>query len=515
LTKDRPQQIIAFTKILPMYRFVILSVLCFLTLAVLPAVRCADDLPQRQQQLGERYTQLEHVLQRLAEASAASYPKNAELLKKALDGSKNKLLAGRLQKIAEVLQNRRFTDAAAEQEIAEKDLRELLQILESADREQRRDNEKEQLKQLLRELENITQQERLLKNKTEQTEQMPKETADALQKEQEQIRLKTQTLKEQLQADLPQNNESGKPSSEDKHSDAATPPDGQPQESRPPEDSSPVGEAAKRMQKAEEKLQKPDKTGAVEEQEDAIAALQKAKAELEEKLRQLREEELIAALEKLEVRFKRMLQVEQGIRSQTEKICPKEAEPELSNAASSRQTKIDADRLALDQQTNVNDAAAALIMLREDGTARATAETLEQAQLDMTEIKQRLEKTQLNYMTLQIEDAVIVSLKELIDAVQAAKEEAKKRQNAQKEAESMTAPNEDEPLIQMLSDLRMIRTMQRRVNDRTAICEAEITKLRQLPNADLSVLQKHVEDLARQQNRISRILHDLKIGKAE
>jgi hypothetical protein len=57
--------------------------------------------------------------------------------------------------------------------------------------------------------------------------------------------------------------------------------------------------------------------------------------------------------------------------------------------------------------------------------------------------------------------------------------------------------------------------MQRRVNDRTARCNAEIEKLRQIPNADFGILQKQVEELARQQNRISRILHDLKIGKAE
>jgi hypothetical protein len=456
-----------------------------------PPVRSSDALPQRQQQLAERYVQLEHVLQRLAEASAASYPKNADLLKKTLNGSKDKLLASRLSKIAEALERSRFTDAVSEQETAEKDLLELLQILESADRQQRRDNEKERLKQLLRELDTITQQERLLKDKTQQipkdaAEKLPAENLhnETLRKEQEQIRLKTQTLKDRLQADAANETAADK--------EAQTP--------------SPIGEAAKKMQQAEEKLQKPDKNGAVEAQEDAVAELQKAKAELEERLRQMREEELIADLEKLEVRFKRMLQVEQGIRLQTEKIAAQ---------SSSRQTKIEADRLASDQQTNMSEAETALIMLREHGTARAAAETLEQARFDMTEVQHRLKETQLDYLTIQMENSVIESLKELIDAVQSAREETAKRQDAQNAAGETASAAEDEPLIQLLAELRMIRTMQRRVNDRTALCNTEIEKLRQIPNADFSVLQKQVEELARQQNRISRILHDLKIGKAE
>jgi hypothetical protein len=335
----------------------------------------------------------------------------------------------------------------------------------------------------LQELDNITQQERLLKDKTQQ---MPKESVEQLQPQQEKIRQKTQTLKDQLKDSMHGN---------ETDSDASVP----------------VAEAAKKMQQAEDAMQKTDKSDAVKKQEDAVAELQKAKAELEKKLRQLREEEQIAMLEKLEVRFKRMLQVEESIRSQTQKLSQ---QIDGGTAAVSRALKIESDRLMLDQQANITDAESALLMLREDGTARATAETLQQAHFDMAEIKNRLMKTQLDYMTVQMENSVIEALQELIDAVQAAKEEAKKKLDG--EAANEASPGaEEEPLIQLLSELRMIRTMQRRVNSRTALCEMEMTKLRQIPNADFSVLQTQVEELARQQNRISRILHDLKVGKSQ
>ena len=59
----------------------------------------------------------------------------------------------------------------------------------------------------------------------------------------------------------------------------------------------------------------------------------------------------------------------------------------------------------------------------------------------------------------------------------------------------------------------MIRTMQRRVNERTTHYDTEIKKALENPDADLSPFKQVVEELARQQNRIARILHELKTGR--
>ena len=118
----------------------------------------------------------------------------------------------------------------------------------------------------------------------------------------------------------------------------------------------------------------------------------------------------------------------------------------------------------------------------------------------------------LDTPTLQIVVSVIESLQEMLDAIRAAIEEARERQeNAEQgEGEGMVV---EEPLIQLLAELRMIRSMQRRVNERTLRYDEEIQRALENPAADLRPFRAAVEELARQQNRISRILHELRIGR--
>jgi len=245
------------------------------------------------------------------------------------------------------------------------------------------------------------------------------------------------------------------------------------------------------------------------EQEEAIAQLQRLREELESILRQLREEELMQTLERLEARFRRMLQQEQGIRSQVERLMRESSEL----VADQRQIGIRADRLALEQQSVIEDAEMALILLREDGTAQAMVESLLQARFDMTEVKARLERTSLDATTLQIVDSIIESLQEMLEAVQRAMEEARERQENAENRQGEGGEAEEEPLIQILAELRMIRSMQRRVNERTARYDAEIQRALENPAADLRPFRVAVEELARQQNRISRILHEIRIGR--
>jgi hypothetical protein len=267
------------------------------------------------------------------------------------------------------------------------------------------------------------------------------------------------------------------------------------------------------MKEAEQRLKEAEKEGAVQEQEEAIAELQRLKEELEKILRQLREEELMQTLEKLEARFKRMLQQEKTIRSQTETLMNEAAG---ESAPDQRQVKIRADRIGVDQQSVVEDAEVALLILREDGTAQAMVESLLQARFDMAEAKKRLDQTALDAVTLHIEDAIIDALQEMLEAIQAAIEEARERQEkAENEQQQQQGRMAEEPLIQLLAELRMIRSMQRRVNERTMRYDDEIKQLLDKPEVDWEPFKQAVEELARQENRISRILHELKVGKTQ
>ncbi|GHT37592.1 hypothetical protein FACS189427_10720 [Planctomycetales bacterium] len=552
-----------------MFRCVLFLVPVFIfCTAVFPVVpHCpAQDLTEKQRSIAERYGQLEQVLFRLSEITAQTDPKRAALLKKVLLISKDKLLSVQMDNLVRLLENRRFTDSLAGQESIEKELQELLRILENENRIQRRDAEKDKIKQFLRDLEEIIHQEKSLEAKTTQREG---EQLTPLEKEQQEIRLRSQTLREQMKEqetsstpqkdsqDNPQENPSKKTDNkpentneskenkdsqskdnqnkdgkeeqsqnseknneeqkDDKQTDKKQSDDKQSDEKEQETNDSPqqkaMHNALERMKKAEQRLKKSEKSGAVEEQEEAVAQLQRVKAELEKILRQIREEELMQTLEKLESRFQRMLKIEQGIRRKTETLSDDLKRTDDSNR---RQIEIQASQLSGEQQEVISDADAALVLLREDGTAQAMTESLLQARFDMSEVQQRLKSVKLDTAVMETEDSIIAAIQEMIDAVKEAIKEAEKRkQEPQEQQNGEGGQEEKEPLIKLLSELKMIRSMQQRVNDRTGRYDLLLDELKKEPNADFESLKQKVVELTRQQNRVSRILHDIKVGKTQ
>ena len=535
----------------------------FLGLAIVLCVSLqAQELPDKQRSLASRYAQLEQILFRLAETSATTHPRQTTLLNKALLESKDKLIIQRFATLVGELERRQFASAVTGQTDIEQDLLLLLKLLESVDRDESREREKEAIRELLKDLEEILQSERILKNQTHQQEL---HNLPLLEKEQRDIRMQAQALRDRLDE-----YEGTSPRRDNEPDESAEPQDGQQQDAQQQDGQQQDGQqqdgqqqdgqqqdgqqqdgqqqdgqqqegqqqdaqqqdgqqqnqqqqeptptqramqrALERMRQAEERLQQAEREGAIEEQEEAIAELQRLKEELEKILRQLREEELLQTLERLEARFKRMLQQEQTIRAQTERLINELAGEQVPDQ---RQIKIRADRLANDQQSVIEDAEVALLILREDGTAQAMVESLLQARFDMVDVKTRLEQTSLDTITLHIEDVVIEALQEMLNAIQEAMDELRERmENAENErGEGEGAAMGEEPLIAILAELRMIRSMQRRVNDRTERYDNEIKQVLEKPGSDLGPFKRAVEELARQQNRISRILHELRIGR--
>jgi hypothetical protein len=519
-----------------------------------------QELVDKQRSLSGQYSQLELILQRIAETVGASNPQQAALLKKALLESKDKLISRNFDEIVTLLDRKQLTDAVDGQNNLVKDLHELLKVLESADRNERRSAEMEKIKGFIKDIDQLRGKEQDLKNQTQRqgAEKLPQNA-----KKQQEIERQTKALQDRMNDHESQKNKpsESKPSESDSDSNPGDPSEskpsesdsdsnpGDPSESKPKKQPSKSGEsesgesgdspnqdeqdsaeedeqenaddapaqkalkkAKKNMKKAREKLEKAEKEGALHDQDEAIAELRKAKEELEKILRQLREEELLQTLEKLEERFKQMLQREEAIRAQNERL---NNESKSEAGKETRTIKIKADRLGADQQGVIEMAEATLLLLREDGTAQAMTESLIQTRFDMADIRQRLSVPALDDTLLEIEDTVIESLKEMLEAVKEAIDEAKERQEQQKQNNEQNAngQQQEEPLIKALAELRMIRSMQIRVNDRTKRSEQDIARLRDKPNSDFGTLRQSVEELARQQNRISRILHEIKIGK--
>jgi len=260
-------------------------------------------------------------------------------------------------------------------------------------------------------------------------------------------------------------------------------------------------EARRRMEQAQQKLEKAEREGAGKDQEEAIRQLQQAKAELEEILRQLREEEVEQVLVALEARLVKMLQMQRDVYEGTERL------DKASAASLTHEQEIEAGRLSSREVEIVTEADKALMLLREDGTAVAMPEALSQAREDMQQVVARLARANVGQVTLGIEEDIVIALEEMLEAVRHAMEDAEKRRRNAQQGEPGTP--QDPPLVDVLAELRMIRSLQLRVNTRTQRYSEMISG----KHAETPELLDALIRLAERQDRVYRITTDLEAGK--
>lgn len=296
------------------------------------------------------------------------------------------------------------------------------------------------------------------------------------------------------------------------------PSDGQPQDGGEPSDSddqqqqqqgaekspmdSPqkrVAAAQKRMAEAKKKLEEAKRDNAMKEQEEAIRELEQAKAELEEILRQLREEEMARTLEILERRFTEMLRMQEAVNRDTQGL------HEIPLTARGKGEEIEAGRLSREEGLILIEADKALQILKEDGTAIAFPRTVEQMRDDIAQVVDLLAQTKVDELTLAVEQDIVTALKELIEALQKAKKDMKDKQPP-KPGEGQGG-EQQQPLIDQIAELKMIRSLQLRVNRRTKLISetADIA-------ADGGVLDM-LKKLATTEQDVYRITRDIVLGK--
>lgn len=571
-------------------------------------------LSTEQERIAAQFRRFEDVILRMSELTAATDPRRAALLRKAVARSKELRLSGRLEELPALL-NEDLGGAVSRQKDIHADLNQLLAILLSEQRDARLKSEQERLKEQIRQIKELINEERRLQSDTardvdanrlakEQAKTAEKtgKLADEMKKHEDASRApdtenpdsnskpgdasesedspskegeskdgaknasensenpsqsdqKQDDSKEGKREDK-QNKEnadgekSDKPSdkqSEDRNAkeenseeskDAKSPRQGKPSEGKPSQrpskeqqqgsDSSEqsqseesesqespknqerstaqrVRAAQKRMQQAQQKLEKAEKEGVTDEQEQAIRELEQAKAELEEILRQLREEEMQRTLEMLEARFRKMLEMQNQVYAGTRRI------NDVPQAQRTRAEEVESSRLSRNESMIVIEAEKALALLREDGTAVAMPEALDQLVDDMNQIVARLAEANVGDVTIALEEDAIAALEEMIEAVQEAKRDLEKKQQQQGQMQDGTPG--DPALIEKLAELRMIRSLQMRVNKRTQRY-TEIVKEEEGQAVEPDLLEA-LRRLAEREDRIFQATRDLAEGKTE
>ena len=263
-----------------------------------------------------------------------------------------------------------------------------------------------------------------------------------------------------------------------------------------------IEQARDEMQRAIDELKKKNEKDASKHQDEAIRRLLEAKEKLEEILRQLREEEKALMLTSLESRFKKMLSEQLLIYQDTVQLAAKgKDEPNLEPR--SRQ-------LARREDEIVREVNKAMILLQEEGSSVAFPEAVEAIRDDMRSITRLLDNSDVGELTQTVEQNVIESLEEMIDALN--KEMQKKgdedQQQQQGQQGQQSAPGED-PLVDGLSELKMLRSLQLRINKRTQ----QLSKLAEGPEALNPELVDQLKTLSRRQARIQQATFDLSTGR--
>lgn len=296
----------------------------------------------------------------------------------------------------------------------------------------------------------------------------------------------------------PQPGQSGQPSPS--QGESSPPSDQQPEPSQEPADRAAqrLRAAQQQMDQARKQLEEAERKGAASHQREALRALEQAKAELERILRQIREEELERTLTQLAARFRKMLELQNQVYEATMRL------HEVPQAKRDHEDEIEAAKLSRQELQIVNEADKALLLLREEGSSVAFPETVEQMRDDMRQVAGRLAEFKVEEITQGLEHDIIAALEETIAALDKASKDMEKNRTPPGQQPSGGEPPEP-PLVDQIAELKMIRSLQMRINLRTQ----RYGKLIVGEQAETTDLLRSLEQLSDRQERVYQATADL------
>jgi len=447
-----------------------------------------ESVEDHQKRILNSYAELEQKLLALREFEKENNPARSKLLQRAYELSQEQGTTDEMKRIISLLATGDLRDAESDQKGVLEDLNRLLTLLQSEDRGKRIQDELKRNQEYLKEVERLLRIQKSLRGQAEGKGDPPrisksqKQTAERARKLADKIRDNEERSKESPNSDSDSKGEgkgkpagepkSGKKSEGKKGSQKGKPSDGKPSDGEPSDSESSDGEspeddmnpvrkrvaaAEKRMREAKKKLDQAKRDESIKDMDKAIRELEAAKKELEEILRQLREEEVERTLSMLEGRFRKMMEREIKVRDQTKSLSNVVPEQRLADF------EIKAGKLSAEQSSIATEASRALLLLREDGSSIAFPQTVEEMKLDMEQVASRLSASKVGEMTIEIENDIIETLGNLIEALaQAQKENEANRGKGPKGKPGGGRPG-DNALVGKIAEIRMLRALQDRI----------------------------------------------------
>jgi hypothetical protein len=276
---------------------------------------------------------------------------------------------------------------------------------------------------------------------------------------------------------------------------------GQPQPGKPKDPAAQnVQEAVPQQNGAEDDIKKGDPKEASKKEDKAIDKLTEAIADLEKRLKQLREKELAKLLGNLEERVSRMLRMQQEVKAATENI--DKTVKALGGKASLpdiQKSQAEADKEA----QIIAEAERTLKLMEGEGTAVVFAGVLREVKGDMEAVQNRLNNTRVGADTQQIEQDVIDQLTMMRDALKKAKQDLENKPSDPKPGDPNPPPKPR--LLELLNELKLVRAQQDQLNKRTVMHNKQDPG----EQAKDPLVQGELEKLSKRQKVLQDMLHKI------
>lgn len=267
-----------------------------------------------------------------------------------------------------------------------------------------------------------------------------------------------------------------------------------------------VQEAGYDQASASENIAKDKTPAASKNQADAIDKLEDAKKKLEKLLQQMREEEIERVLAALQARCEKMLMMQKQVLAGT--IDLEAGINKNADKKPTRQNKAEALGLSDKEKEIVQEANKCIDILEAEGSAVAFPEVFQQIRQDMIHVQKRLELTDVADITQNLEKDIIATLEEMIDALKKARQDNQEGAGKPGKGGKGGQPG-DQKLLELLQELKMVRSLQKRVNDRTTDWARRFPGQEQTQDPNIV---RELRNLADRQQRIQEMVRKIHEG---
>jgi hypothetical protein len=473
-----------------------------------------DNALLQQQRLASQYQAfeiaLQHLAQRLEQSKRPEDQERAKSLKEALKKSGELAVDAKFQTLVDLLHSNKtvsigeLKSAMEQSHVISEDIQTILAMLLD-DRATRLKAERERIEKLIKELERIIREQQIARAQTE----AGKLDKNNLKQTQQNVTQATQNLAKAMGSKSGQGQGQPKQGQGQPKQGQGQPKQGQgqPKQNQPsqpgPETAGrkQVEEALGEQRKAEDNLDKDKKPDASNNQDEAIKKLEEARKKLEEILRQLREEEMQRLLAALISRCQMMLAIQIEVQEGTIRV--EKAIAQNPDQHASRPEEQRCLQLSDREREIVGLAKKAIELLETEGSAVAFPEVFGQVRDDAENVARRLGKADVGTVTQGIEQDIINLLKEMIEALK------KAQQNRSSQSNSSSSGKSNPKLIDLLAELKMIRSLQIFVNQRTILYGRQY----QGEQANDPDIQRELGQLAERESKIVVITNNIARGK--